>query len=375
MTENTNSQIRVVRFPIKFKLIAIITFLLLASLSIYAIYALDHFKKDKSAYIFETALSNTEGISNLLIQDLKNTQQSLRLMGNTYNGNSDNAAIVKNIFEANPNIIEFSIYSQLNAELQFALTDQLLFTSNGLKKNHFSELLKKHPIPFGSINESITYIENPSADSKVPHLLLAEYSSRLKQYFVARLKLDGLMDLLQSNSTYKTFVLKTDGQPLIHKDIDQLILAPTTAQQQFHKQLVLESDLKKVKEYVKQDGSEVLVSYNRNKIFGLLVVSEISKEKALSVATFLIKKSVYFAIFLVSLSIIIGILFSRNITAPVDKLFRGIQGISKGDFRTQVSIGSVDEIGALSDSFNFMSTEILRYMDEMKEKLRLEKEV
>lgn len=49
--------------------------------------------------------------------------------------------------------------------------------------------------------------------------------------------------------------------------------------------------------------------------------------------------------------------------------------MATGDFSTKVQVTSRDEIGSLSQSFNFMSSEILRYMEEMKEKARLENEV
>ena len=59
----------------------------------------------------------------------------------------------------------------------------------------------------------------------------------------------------------------------------------------------------------------------------------------------------------------------------LNTLFTATQRIAEGNFETKVEIPSSDEIGALSDSFNFMSDEITRFMGEMKEKARLENEV
>src|SRR5690606_27430611 len=106
-----------------------------------------------------------------------------------------------------------------------------------------------------------------------------------------------------------------------------------------------------------------------------IAMATISKDDAFAVAQGLIEKSYLFAIFLLSLAIIIGILFSRSLTKSLEVLFHGTQSFVGGNFESRVSINSSDEIGALSDSFNYMGKKIVDFMAEMKEKLRLEREV
>ena len=74
-------------------------------------------------------------------------------------------------------------------------------------------------------------------------------------------------------------------------------------------------------------------------------------------------------IFIVAIAMIIGVLFSRTFTSPIEKLFQGTAQLAKGNFNTKIEVNSKDEIGALSDSFNYMSQEILRYTEEVKDKV------
>ncbi|MFT6068990.1 MAG: sigma-B regulation protein RsbU (phosphoserine phosphatase) [Bacteriovoracaceae bacterium] len=367
--------IRAVSFPIKGKLISVITFLILSSLSVYAYYALDHFKKDKSAYIFETSLSVTEGVSSLLSQDLLNTKQTMGLLGEAVSINHRNSELIRNIFNANPNIIEFSIYDGANRELLFGLRDKNYLKANGLGDDYFLNLTKEKELPFEKIQEKKSLLFNPGLNLEIPHLVVAEFNQNKNQFYVARLKLSNFIDLFNSNSTYETFVLSQSGEVLIHRAMagnkGKLEVSPSA----YYKSFYNESLKKGVKEFDNSKGQRLLVSFEKNDVFDLVVLSEINKEKAFSAADYIIGKSIYFALFLISFAVITGILFSRNLTSHVEKLHQGIKKITGGDFKTKVVVNSRDEIGALSDSFNFMSSEILRYMDEMVEKIRLEKEV
>ncbi len=366
--------IRAVSFPIKGKLISVISFLILSSLSVYAYYALDHFKKDKSAYIYETSLSVTEGVSSLLSQDLLNTKQTMALLGEAVSLSQRSNELIRNIFNANPNIIEFSIYDASNRELVFGLRDKNFLKANGLKDDYFLKLTKEKELPFEEILVKESLLFNPGLNLEIPHLVVAEFNKKKNQFFVARLKLSNFIDLFNSNSTYETFVLSQAGEVLIHRQMagknDQ---PPETSA--YYKSFYKESLKKGVKEFDNSKGQRLLVSFEKNEIFNLVVLSEINKAEAFSAADYIVGKSIYFALFLISFAVITGILFSRNLTSHVEKLHQGIKKITGGDFKTKVVVNSRDEIGALSDSFNFMSSEIARYMDEMVEKIRLEKEV
>lgn len=374
-SQEISYSIRAVSFPIKGKLISVITFLILSSLSVYAYYALDHFKKDKAAYIFETSLSVTEGVSSLLAQDLLNTKQTMGLLAEAYAFNKKNDGLIKNIFNANPNIIEFSIYDASNRELLFGLRDRNFLKANSLKDDYFLKLTLRTPIPFEVIENKGNFLFNPGVNTVIPHLVVAEFNEKKNQFFVARLKLSNFIDLINSNSTYETFVLSNLGEVLIHKAM--AFQKGSMAQEQGvdYKSFFDDPLNKGVKEVENSLGEPLLISFEKNQLFNLIILSKINKNKAFSAADYIIGKSIYFALFLISFAVITGILFSRNLTSHVEKLHSGIKKITSGDFKTKVQVNSRDEIGALSDSFNFMSSEISRYMDEMVEKIRLEKEV
>jgi two-component system OmpR family sensor kinase len=67
---------------------------------------------------------------------------------------------------------------------------------------------------------------------------------------------------------------------------------------------------------------------------------------------------VWAALLAAALSLVLGILISRLLTAPLDRLTRAAQAVAGGDLSQRVDIRSHDEIGELSLAFNGMTASL-----------------
>lgn len=142
---------------------------------------------------------------------------------------------------------------------------------------------------------------------------------------------------------------------------------------------ILESIVKSsVNEAVKEtnlNGEKVLYAYDYNPLLNFAYVVILPQEKAFAVTTYLINKSLFYGIFILGAAMILSVLLARPLTAQLELLFSMTQEIARGNFNKRVTITGRDEVGALSDSVNDMADKIVIYMEEMKEKARLENEV
>ncbi len=59
-------------------------------------------------------------------------------------------------------------------------------------------------------------------------------------------------------------------------------------------------------------------------------------------------------------ALLIGILLARTLTRPIKALTKAAEGMAAGELEQQVTVKSRDEIGQLGNSFNFMSSEVVR---------------
>lgn len=74
-----------------------------------------------------------------------------------------------------------------------------------------------------------------------------------------------------------------------------------------------------------------------------------------------------------SFTIILGIIISNSITGPINAIKKQAVGLAKGNFKNRVAIASTDEIGELSQTFNYMSEQLDLSLNEIQaEKKKLE---
>ncbi len=355
--------IRKVRFPLKIKLIAMISILLLSSMAFYVYFAVDLFSKDKSAYIYEDSLKSNESLASIISTKLESAERSLLLLRASGNKNS--------VFNTLPSFLSYREYKvEKNA-----ITPTVDFTNTetpqafGFLPEHIDEVDKRFPIPIKKILlEGISTIPIISPEV-IPHFIISSISPDRSELIVARVLANDLIDALKKNTNYYSYVITTEGRPFLN--ITRNTITPRLS----NLKKVLTEGLSGVVESKGKGLTTSLISYSPLKDKGLVVISEILKSKAFKATEYLVTKSQYFGIFLMSIAIIIGILFARSVTTDIDKLALATDEVRNKNFTSTVHIKSRDEIGALSDSFNIMSHEIQGYMEEMKEKARLENEL
>jgi sigma-B regulation protein RsbU (phosphoserine phosphatase) len=71
----------------------------------------------------------------------------------------------------------------------------------------------------------------------------------------------------------------------------------------------------------------------------------------------------------------VGIMLTRTITSSVAGLYEATLHVRRGDFSHRIQARQKDQLGALGDSFNEMTTSISELIEEQRQKQRLEQEV
>ena len=74
-------------------------------------------------------------------------------------------------------------------------------------------------------------------------------------------------------------------------------------------------------------------------------------------------------------SLVIGAALARGITRSIHNIYVGAKSIQAGDFDFRIPSSRRDQLDAMADSFNSMSSSIVGLMNEVSEKERLEKEI
>lgn len=286
---------RKVKFPLKLKLLIVMTLLIAASLVFFVTIALQIFTEDKSAYIFESILNKAETNQILLEARLKNELGSVG--------------------------------------------------------------------PDSTSSTSVVRLQMTEADSKKSFQLQPEKPLSNK-YFSDFSSEDGAFkQKLIVQSQGKFFSLMNDEISPLNEQESSLL-----------NNQVKDEIFSGVKE-VNINGTTWLYGFHFSEKFHFYQVVMISKSEAYKVTDYLIKKSLFYGMFILGFAIIISVWISKPLTSQLEILFQSTQKIAEGNFSISIDIPAKDEVGALSDSVNYMSKKITQYMEEMKEKARLENEV
>jgi sigma-B regulation protein RsbU (phosphoserine phosphatase) len=80
-------------------------------------------------------------------------------------------------------------------------------------------------------------------------------------------------------------------------------------------------------------------------------------------------------LFLEIAALAVGIMLTRTITSSVAGLYEATLHVRRGDFTHRIQVRQKDQLGALGDSFNEMTTSISELIEEQRQKQRLEQEV
>jgi len=342
---------RRVVFPLKLKILAIMAALLGGSISIYAIFALDLFKKDKSAYIYGNNRSTIESFHQQVDQLISGNFDKLHVLSLMPQ------AKIKKLLESYNSFYHLDYKSKLDRKDHFYNINAI--EDENLSLSEYKNISKNYESRYRHKNISIHY-ENEFSFLKMSYVNVDNGVS-----VSAHISLNLLKQIASQFPQYSTYILQMDGE--------QFWNSIKTDNETFFNEIIE----KKVEKAVVELGIQepYIVAFKIDPKRKLIFVSKIKKSEAYKVNDYLVNKSKVFGIVILSLAGFIALLFSRSLTSPLESLYNLTIKFSKGEFGEKVLIKSRDEIGSLGESFNFMSGEIVRYMSEMEEKARLENEV
>jgi two-component system, chemotaxis family, sensor kinase CheA len=350
---------RKIIFSMRLKIILLLVILILFSLGSYLFFAIDLFVQDKTVYLYDSSLNTLKTYSESLqgLYDISETKSAEIIRKYNINNNLDS-----NVFENEKNILAFVVRDDENITVYnnsniFEETKNLFsLKADYLEKSQFKEYL------FSEQKEQIEKI-NLTQKLAFPSIGISIKSSLNTRRYIIVLSLANYLKELKSDKSFDRYLLNTNLESIINSSDNGAAASKELYVQEFQKNKVDRG----VKEVIDGKGNEKIAAYIRLPNLGLLLVSEILKDKAFAITSVLIQKSSVAAIFLTTLAILLGIIFSSTLTKPISLLVEGTKEVANKNYNSLVKVNTSDELGILSDSFNFMGQEISRQIQELEE--------
>ncbi len=343
------------------------------ALLIYLTIALQVFRDDKVAYVFDTTSQISVSIAGQLKTKLDNivklTQPILMDLSQTE---------------------DFSRLSRAFLQFDSHLQSMAVMVWNEKAQNYeVGPVLEKNAYTFEKFwltwraqwNPSLvqifmnqTVVTNPFLDSRFVIVQKVDRPNSRPYLVILLFDLTEFTEQFETLSAQSFYLIEKNGKILLgpKKDLgqnlrDQIPLSFLRLNQQ-----VAGSGVEKLND---QNGAAKLASYASVGWGDLYVVSTVLESKALAAMNVLKRKSILFFVILLAATTILSLLASSSVTQSLTQLFEATGQVSKGQFDVQVDVQSQDEVGALAANFNRMASEVSRLMGQTAETARMENEL
>ncbi|HMB68762.1 MAG TPA: ATP-binding protein [bacterium] len=348
-------------FPVRLKILITLLVLVTAVVSAITYSMAGAFQEDKKTYIHDLAsvlaMSTSEECRSLL----GGYEDRLRVYGRTMTSAGVTGAarndLLAGYFREFRGLVGLVLYEGRVEKATIFDTNAL--DAAGMTKERIQEHFVAEPPAFDAMEQGDSFVENRTLDPAMPMFALGvalePAADEAPRALVALLRLDALQRLSSRSDAFDVFLVDRNGALLAHPD-RSLLSSPTEhalpealGDLRFGAGITLEFS---------HDGTEMIGGYARPNFGGVTAGVQIPRSAAFVASRDILRRLTLVGLLLLLGAVLTGMIVSRTITRPVERLVQATQRVGRGDFDIKVRVSSADEIGTLSTSFNRMAGEL-----------------
>ncbi len=363
---------RIKTISLRYKLMAALTVIPFVGLTSFLILAKTIFEKDKIAYVFDSSLSVSKTRAARVSSEVASVISGAQAVVLSYRADTKNLADTGTyFFEREAKFEAFQLYAW-NAETSSYERTVDLAKANGKKLLSGQEK---------TVQDLVAQAKNRAVnvrgiETSMDRMLLAarfgEINDPRHVVAIALFEAAELAQVFSERGPYLSFLSrKEDGAPVF--------MTPDAGGDWGPEKVWAELSRSNAPEGIAEIASTAqvpyLASFSEVGVADLVVVSLVDKNSALAAVEILLRKSSWFFVAVLGLTVFIAVIISRSLTYALSHLSAATQKVAEGDFGVRVDIDSGGEIGQLATSFNAMAGEVSRLMMETAEKARMESEL
>ncbi|MFQ6005170.1 MAG: sensor histidine kinase [Woeseia sp.] len=340
-------------FPIRLKVLVTVLVIIMLVVGVITATMANLFHEDKTAYVrdFSSAVtSNMQAqVETILASHLSATRVLSEVLFADYIDPVAKQQLARPIFVAYPDLLAL-VTTSADGE-PVSLYNNAALRTAGIEPAEVVALSSRAE----SQEQGVVQVHRVLGDTGAISLTLGHRlaDDEDEQPVVAVISSADLSQILRRGRPFDSVLLDTGRQPLVS-------LGDTGAALPWARQALenfKEVGTSGVFEY-SADGHDYVAGVAKTSIGNVIVVTRISATAAYLTARQLLDDLVFIGLVIVLLAAVFGVVVSRRITGPLERLSKAVRKIAKGNFDVNVAIASADEIGELSTSFNDMAGEL-----------------
>jgi signal transduction histidine kinase len=371
---------------IRSKILFVLIAMLVSAVGLYLYLASQIFFEDKKLLVYELNQTNVRTLGQEVETYFKRVIDKLQIVASLQHKDANAAStVLSQLISEDEGFLKVALIDQVgegaNANLQTTVLGTWPKTLElaGKDASYLDQIRQAVPIPFERVIKEGVWIRNatlsPKPGEELPAILTLASRVGDNEIVYVDLRLDSVLSAFTRSGLAQTYLMDSDGFALAdsdHKKIStptDLKADPLMASAQTSK---LRSELKSYRE----SNTDYLGSFFKLGLANLVVASKIQSDEAFSAAQVLFKKSLLYALIVITAAFLIALFLSHSLTTPIRRMVEATQRIASGDFDVSLPVKSGDELAYLSASFNSMNANLKTSRDQIQEYSRdLEKKV
>lgn len=371
------------RPTIRLKLMIIISVVVLTSLTLLIIIALNIFTNDMTNMINVVNSRTSKLLAEKIESEISRKRESLtmihRLMKNQ--PESSENMLVDTYFQNPADLlytVSYKVENNVVSDVNFNLYDDKtlknaglkpadLYNYTGSKKDVIQRILKGESIIENAtpgLEKATWYFGFPvfDADDSVESIVISIFSLKsLGDVFTAddRKAIDAGFKTL-----YSSFLVDSEGNIIVHPEQSMVQKSVNVIDHPVVKKMYSISTRSGLITF-EENGVEKFGAFYRLGMAGLGTVTTVEVDRALESVQIVRMRSLLVSLLIISVAILFVYYFSKTMSEPIKELVGAARGIREGEFDQKVTPRTRDEIGELTRAFNEMSSGL-----EEREKLK-----
>ncbi len=359
--DSVPKQKRKILLPISFKLITIISFIVISSLLAVTVVATSFFRADNKVRAMEDTLNYSTLISKKVYTDLTSITEKGKIAAvNLYgvkSGDLGNArSYMEMMFSRDPDMIFIGLMEKDKIDSIRFLQNKDFLLRKGINldiktiiKSEYDSIARSFSgeevvfNPSFYFNEAVIGISLPYDPSVSNSVVIIFYS------------MDKILDSISSGSIINSIIITGSGDIIAHRDREIVKSKTSYAAMPVVSMMMKNPNPNAQTAYVDENGAKSLGAFNRIGFSDAAVISYVKEDLAFAMVYKIQRIIIWLTGVVLTVSFLLTLLFSRSLSRPIKKLTEASRRIHEGDYEFEMAAVSRDEIGELTDSFKVMA--------------------
>ncbi|GHV35904.1 adenylate/guanylate cyclase domain-containing protein [Spirochaetia bacterium] len=343
-----------VKYPIGFKLVTIITTLLLLSLGAISFLVSVMISSDVRVTAEENNFTTNQRSASEAERSLSTVRSSALVLLDTLNAAGSSAALSRQasafFFERNQDIAAIVISNGRE------IINNRFFLSNELETSMVGTFVELEQDALDRCRRGEEILINAAPVFHVPLLALLYPwdEGGGNEAAIILFSSESLNDNFGSGANV-SFMINDAGDILVHPDYELVRAGVNASHQPFVEMLRESKDQNLQTLYTDRDGKQYFGAFQKISVANAAVITNVEYDVVFEGIAATTRRNIYLTAAVLFASIILIWFFSKSISGPLKNLTVAAEKIEAGEFELDLKSGARDEIGVLTSSFRRMS--------------------